>query len=658
MNGKHNGFILKAAIIAALGFTAISCVWTFGSIGAAENAELIAAFGRGRYPLAGLLAWLIWIIVNRERKTLTWVYAAVAFLFAGASLCVLQHGGYGYVPAWVALKAVHYVDVAGLYFGTLTICAAPFLYRKRRAMGRSLAGRAQGFQGFFENTIKPELENFKLFVDVEEKDDDGAEESGCPASCQPLQDLFDANKVNATVVDTREANNTLQYIIQLGPGGLISKIERLRPEIAMELNTSPQNISVSSENRRVVVSVNKQERQIAEFDSLQRDKAFMQDKSLIPIGITESSRPLHARLDTNMPHLLVVGTTRSGKTTFLQALIAAMALKYSPDDLEIMLIAGTSDGFVPFVGLPHLAGKILYDVDEIEQGLAEAVEEMDRRARIHRTDIHAPFHKFVIVIDEIDGIIAKAGKGVYGIAARLITRLAKESGKYNMSLVLGAQKPTGDVIPAGVLSNITNRVCLLVASGKFSRQIIDAPNAAQLSGKGDLYYYSGGQLTRCQGYYLPSDSIQTITKRFAGQPKRKPLRGGDTAASCERSTVKSNIYRYPTAGWMETWETEKSPTPTQYYKKSPPPVGNRQETRVETETETLETYNTPLVGTVEGDGRPETETCGDTPEDIIRMYDSGQYTMREIAKMIGRSPKYVCTVLHKRRGDGAAACVG
>jgi len=627
----------KAITAAALGFAAISCLTGWGEWGGWLNAELCAAFGRGRYLLAGMLAWLVWIIIARKRQLLIWAYAAAASLLVCASLGVAQRGAYGYAIARAAAGITQRVGAEGLYVVTASICAAPFIRRRRRG----LSGGLKGLQGFYANTVMPELEGFKLFVDGGAGDVNDNGGWACQASepaAQALQGMLGANKVKAAVTGAIDGLTALQLIIRPEPGVHIAQIERLIPEIAMELNTSPHNVTVTAENRRVVVSVNKEGRRVAEFKDLIKDRAFMLDKELIPVGITQNGQPHYAALNTDMPHLLVAGATRSGKTAFLQALIVSMVLKYRPGELAVMLVAGTSDGFAPFRELPHLAGSVLYDMDEIEQGLSAAVQEMEKRARIRRADTRAAFHRLVVVIDELDGIVGRSEKGVYGAPARLITRLAKESGKYGISLILGTQKPTGDVIPADVLSCINARVCLQVATAKFSRQVIDAPSAAQLSGKGDLYYSNGGQLIRCQGYYLAPEEIKRIVGRFAGDYEKPCLVLNGPAP-------KPSVCRCPALP-METRETDRHPTPIQYNKKSAPPDGNRRETRVETET--WKTADAPRVGVMEGGPA---ETDGYTPADIIRMYNTERFTMREIAKKIGRSPKYVHTVLHRRDGS-------
>jgi len=642
MNRRFQSYIIKAAFIAALVFIAVSCLFSWGEYGVWANAELNAAFGYWRVPLAGMLSWLIWIIMTRQRKMIAWMYAAAVFLFTGASLNSISGGGYGYVLDNIAAKITHGISAAGLYIATVIICVVPFMRRRGGARGTSNDGMSW-FKSFFENYIKPELDGFEFFIDG-----NGVDWRGFPAECRALQELFEAKGIDATVTDVNDGLNTLQYIVRLEGKSRVKTIENLRPEIAMTLNENLNSITVSPGDNCVVIAVNKVSKCSASFVELSRDYDFMRNCNMIPIGKTDQGEAVYSELDNYTPHLLVAGTTRSGKTTFLQALITALAMKNNPGILKFLLIAGSSDGFVAFVNLPHLAGDILYDPEEIEKGLTDAVSEMDKRAYIRRTDINARFSKLVVVIDEIDGIIERTEKGVYGVTAKLITRLAKESGKYNMSLVLGTQKPTGNVIPAGVLSCINSRVCLQVASSKFSRQIIDVPDGARLNGRGDLLYSGGGALTRCQGYYITADELKSIADKFKGQHKRRAMEIKDTVLGTSfqpQSVVDMDNYRQTK---METLETLNSPTHTQNNIKSTPPDGNKHETRVETETET---ENTADIGDTGGYDEPETETetYTDAPADILRMYYERSWTMRKIAKHVGRSPKYVFTVIDKNR---------
>ena len=658
----YENYVLKIASIAILVFINISCITAWGEWGARANAELIAAFGGWRIPLAVLLSWLIWILANRQCKLIAWLYTAVLFLFTGASLNQLQGGGYGHLLGGVADFIVRYVGAQWLYIITILICAAPFKLRRKGARA-ALKNEQGGLRALYNNFIAPELNNYNFriedtdyteqrneSVDFTEGQNDSVsltERRTYSAACQPLQSVLDAYSVKASVVDIRNGRTTKQYVIQLEPGTRIRAIENLSSEIAMVLNVPVNTISIYAENGSVILAVNKKEKQVADFSALVSDKAFMNNKNLIPIGETQAGEPLYSSLDTDSPHLLIAGTTRSGKTTFLQALIVALALKNKPGELQFVLVAGSSDGFVPFAALPHLACDILYESDKIEQALSAVIVEMDKRKHIRRVDINASFGKLVVVIDEIDGVIGMSEKGIYGTAAQLLTRLAKESGKYNISLIVGTQEPTGNIIPTGVLKCMSKRICLQVTNAKYSKQIIDVPDGARLSGKGDLLYAHNGALTRCQGYFISQVDIQAIASWYAGRPKASPLKISNTGFNTtfkSQSVVDINSYRQKASG------TENPSPHIQNYKKSPPLNVIKEKTRVESGTGTNGTDGTQGLQTRGGYTDMGTGTKEYTQYDILRMYESG-LSIREIAVRIGKGRHYVHDRIVKAREE-------
>ena len=334
--------------------------------------------------------------------------------------------------------------------------------------------------------------------------------------CRYLQSVFDAYGVGASVIGVKNGHASEQYVIRLEPGTRIRAVKCLTSEIAMTLNAPAKAVSFTTEDGCVILSVNNYEKQTADFSELAVDMAFFQNKELVPIGATQAGAPLYTSLNSDEPHLLIGGTTRSGKTTFLQALILALAVKNSPDELQFVLVAGSSDGFAPFSALPHLACGILYEYAEIERVLNNVIAEMDRRVRARRININARFSKLVVVIDEADCVISMSEKGIRGDVGQVIARLAKEGGKYNISLIVGAHDPSGGVIPAGALKCMNKRVCLQVACAKDSRQIIDVPDGAKLGGRGDLLFSHNGESTRCQGYFISQSDLSEIAVRLSG----------------------------------------------------------------------------------------------------------------------------------------------
>jgi len=241
----------------------------------------------------------------------------------------------------------------------------------------------------------------------------------------------------------------------------------------------------------------------ATFTTLIKDELFMSNTSLVPIGVDHETGQHVFKSLADSPHILAAGKTDSGKTVFLQTLIAALASKNSPADLQFVLIDGVRLGFKPFAGLPHnLYPDILHQTDEVIGALGDAVDELNDRIA---EGIKHP--RMVIVIDEIDDYFGKP-KDRKTITP-LLRSLVKKGRQFNINIIAGSQRPSGDLIDAHILSMLT-RVCLKVELPKYSKNIIEVEDGAFLKGKGDLLCFCEGRLTRAQGYYISSDDIEDL----------------------------------------------------------------------------------------------------------------------------------------------------
>jgi len=492
MSKTSNNFIPRAAVIAALGFTTISCFTAAvaGEIGGRVNAELIAAFGRGRYPLAGLLAWLIWIIVARERRILIWMYAAAALLFTGASLCVLQHGGYGYVLAGVAVNTARYIGAAGLYLVSVTLCAAPFLYQKRR----TLTGRAKGFQGFFENTIKPELENFKLFVDVDGASGADGRRTYVSRACKPLQTVFDSRNVDATVVDSVDQYSTVKYFAKPGAGGF-GAVERLKDDIELKLKNT---VIIGKENGYITVTMNKpaSQKQAPGLNMWLSHIKVNKNPLALPVAIDTNGQPQFADLFSES-HLLVGGGSGSGKTTWLYSVILGLALLNSPDNLEMLLVDGKESDLAILNPLPHLVMDVLMDNTQADIALVYIENEIADRKRLKRQGV-SKFKPLLFLIDEIDAILPKN--------PNLMDRVIQISGQarsFNILMIITAKRVVKKFVDKAITDNFLARLCLMVPDMEASQNILGSSytQGAELTGKGDLFF-KAGPLIRGQGYLI------------------------------------------------------------------------------------------------------------------------------------------------------------
>jgi S-DNA-T family DNA segregation ATPase FtsK/SpoIIIE len=220
------------------------------------------------------------------------------------------------------------------------------------------------------------------------------------------------------------------------------------------------------------------------------------------------------RHDINLidaPHILMGGTTGSGKSIFLNTIIKALSTQMTPDDLRMILIDPKRTEFVAWEGLKHLEAKILTEANDVEMTLRWAVEEMEARYERLRTakvknirDYRKSYRDmpyFAIVIDELSDLMLSAEKRES--IENSIVRLAQKSRAVGIHIVAATQRPSVDVIPGIMKANFPTQIAFMVNKRVDSTVILDQPGAEELIGKGDALIASPGiqGLLRVQTYY-------------------------------------------------------------------------------------------------------------------------------------------------------------
>ena len=232
------------------------------------------------------------------------------------------------------------------------------------------------------------------------------------------------------------------------------------------------------------------------FGKLAGDKAFTKSKYSFPVGQKDDGRPLYAELCDDTPHFLIAGATGSGKTVFLQTLTAALAYKNTPNDMQLILIDGVRQGLRPLAALPHVIhGDVIYKDADMVEAISWIYKKLDER--INSDGICTP--KIVTVIDEVDRYYSVPS--VKKAIAPMIDTIIKDGRQFGIHLVMGSQRPSGDLITAHTLSQF-ERICFKVKLDRYSENIIESPDGAKLTGKGDLLYLSDGKLIHARGYYM------------------------------------------------------------------------------------------------------------------------------------------------------------
>jgi S-DNA-T family DNA segregation ATPase FtsK/SpoIIIE len=329
-----------------------------------------------------------------------------------------------------------------------------------------------------------------------------------------------------------------RYALKPAQGVKIEKIMNLANNIALELGVSSVSISRVMERSLIGIEVpNKQKAKLG-LGSLLEKKDFLErpERLTVSIGKDIYGDPVFADM-AKMPHLLIAGTTGSGKSSLMHVLINSLIYKNSPYDLKFIMIDPKKVEFALYNNLPHLYTPVIKDPKKAIQTLNWLVQEMDRRYQIledvGKQNINAyqayvkdkyekvatrggdnkeklpeklPF--IVLVIDELADFMMKYPKEMESG----IVKLAQMSRAVGIHLILATQRPSTNIITGVIKGNIPSRVALRVASQVDSRVIIDQGGAEKLLGYGDLLYVSsdGADMKRIQSPFVSEDEIKEV----------------------------------------------------------------------------------------------------------------------------------------------------
>jgi S-DNA-T family DNA segregation ATPase FtsK/SpoIIIE len=337
-------------------------------------------------------------------------------------------------------------------------------------------------------------------------------------------------------VDMREVNvgpTVIQYTLRPSEGIKLSKITGLKNDLALALAAKSIRIEAPIPGKSLVgIEVPNDHRSLVHLREILESKEYNEIKSnlRLPIGRDVSGRPVVGDL-ASMPHLLVAGTTGSGKSVGMNTFLLSLIYQNSPHDLKLIMIDPKRVELTGYNGIPHLLTPVVTDPEKAAIALRWAVAEMNKRyqlcaenrhknieefntcAEVHEKDRELPGHErmpnIVIVIDELADLMIAAGKEVEAS----ICRVAQMARAVGIHLIIATQRPSVDVITGLIKANIPARIAFAVNSQVDSRTIIDGIGAEDLLGKGDMLYFPGGQSkpTRVQGIFVSSKEIERVT---------------------------------------------------------------------------------------------------------------------------------------------------
>ena len=354
------------------------------------------------------------------------------------------------------------------------------------------------------------------------------------ANATKLVDTLKSFGVETRIVDISRGPSVTRYEIQPAAGVKISRITNLSDYIAVNLaasgvsfeapipNKAAVGIEVPNKNRSTVTL-----REIIDTDQYRNAKS----KLFVALGKDIAGNCTYADL-AKMPHLLVAGTTGSGKSVCLNSMIVSILYNAKPDEVKLLMIDPKQVEFTVYNGIPHLIVPVVSDPRKASGALAWAVTEMLSRYKTFSDnnvrDISGynsicesigqkKMPQIVIFIDELSDLMMAAPHEVEDSICRL-AQMARAAG---MHLVIATQRPSVDVITGLIKANIPSRISLKVSSQIDSRTIIDTAGAEKLLGNGDLLFYPVGiaKPQRIQGCFLSDKEVETVVDFIKKQEK-------------------------------------------------------------------------------------------------------------------------------------------
>jgi S-DNA-T family DNA segregation ATPase FtsK/SpoIIIE len=346
------------------------------------------------------------------------------------------------------------------------------------------------------------------------------------ALSRTIEDTLASFKVEAQVVNVNPGPAVTQFEVQPAVGVKVSKITALEKDLALALAASSIRIEAPIPGKSAVgIEIPNSSISVVGLREVVDSEEFEQSKGKLklPLGKDISGSPVVADM-TRMPHLLVAGSTGSGKSVAINAFICGLLLRHTPDELKLILVDPKMVEMIVYNQVPHLLSPVVTELQRVVPTLKWATREMERRYKIfarlgvrnlesykqlarRRADLE-PMPYILIVIDELADLMMMAPDEVETHLCRL-AQMARATG---IHLIIATQRPSVDVITGLIKANFPSRIAFAVTSQVDSRVILDVPGADQLLGRGDMLYMAAdaAKLVRIQGTYVSDREVEKL----------------------------------------------------------------------------------------------------------------------------------------------------
>jgi S-DNA-T family DNA segregation ATPase FtsK/SpoIIIE len=368
-----------------------------------------------------------------------------------------------------------------------------------------------------------------LLNEIKQSEADRGDVNG---NAKKIESTLESFGMRTRVKEINFGPTVTQYAIEITMGTKLSKITALSNDLALALAapTGQVRIEAPIPGRSLVgIEIPNVSPQIVSLRQLMKSGDLGKkggDPLLVPLGFDVAGLPVTASI-SKMPHVLVAGTTGSGKSVMLNAWITTLMMRTRPDELRMILVDPKQVEMVQYNGSPHLLTEVINDPAKVVSALRWSVAEMEARYKelasvgarnleaFNKMDNVTPKPYIVFVIDELADLMMYAANDVED----MITRIAQKARAVGIHLVLATQRPSVDVITGLMKANIPSRIAFNVSSMVDSRVIIDSPGAEKLLGKGDMFYLPPDQAKprRIQGPYLTDNEVGDVVKFLKSQ---------------------------------------------------------------------------------------------------------------------------------------------
>ncbi|WP_443970074.1 DNA translocase FtsK 4TM domain-containing protein [Sphingobium sp. CR28] len=385
---------------------------------------------------------------------------------------------------------------------------------------------------------------------------------GLERNARLLESVLDDFNVKGNITEVRPGPVVTMYELEPAPGIKASRVIQLADDIARNMSALSARVATIPGRTVIGIELPNVNRESVVLHQLITSASFAEQKSTLPIILGKNifGEPVIADLAA-MPHLLVAGTTGSGKSVGLNCMILSLLYRMTPDDLRLIMIDPKMLELSIYDNIPHLLSPVVTEPAKAIRALKWAVEQMEDRYRMmaaigvrnlanynekvrgakakgkplgrmvqvgydpesgkpiyeeEKLD-YQPLPQIVVVVDELADLMMTAGKEV----EFLIQRLAQKARAAGIHLILATQRPSVDVITGVIKANLPTRISFFVTSKIDSRTILGEQGAEQLLGKGDMLYMASGKgLMRVHGPFVSDDEVRAIADhwRSKGEP--------------------------------------------------------------------------------------------------------------------------------------------